>query len=757
MSYVVNTSKQVRLTIGGVNYSSNVIDIQLSDESAFNNGIVATNGTIVLGYVPGGSSIEDYAKQFFDRGQSVLIEISNGSGGYITHPRGWLYVVDSSYDIEENKLSVDVGCKLYLASLSDDVSELLGYTTIPLSDDKRTYSDLSNALQAESKFIWQSNTGSIVKTDFFLGDGTGTNRAQGLWTSVLGVTAINTESLGGSTITPDFLEVSFEFTEPQSSEIDPAEDFDQTIVTTKYTIDFPSVEYVRVRPEDGIGGTNPNAPATVPAGTGRGSDACGDSPIVPGTGGGEGDDPIFEACTEGYEAIETTRQIEVENRDVSTTYYQAVGRQASKIIQEDYDSKLQHNDEYWKDLIEFCRFGFGTKCDPDGGCVDQTTLEANNSMRSSLVIEDNYYGDGGILIRKNVETFEDMFDCYTPSDWRYGVKDPFSDAVISKFRKMHLYTGPSYEYMSSRVLTEYQYFDSHTIETTTTWTSDCGKESTFYEEDETWIQRIRDAYPWGKKRVVKKITSKKTTEREEQKSTDPTTVTRTLKIGDVKAPKAYIEPPTESGAIIMQTSLPLIVGGFNASYLAATRYLRNYRRFLEGESKGIRVIEALRSEIITGWFPSMPFRFYDSRYEKVFGLRMNACSWGLSQTEAVVSTDGIFIGVSNGVLSEADGIPLIINETSVTPAEGITEVIEVNLRLSAIQTNGGGDSDTGIVSAPVDTYFDNFATLVIWVSGAIFEPGSLLATDENGGVPIANGSTLVTTGAVVVNADLFTP
>ena len=758
MTYVVNKSRDVELLIHGVNYTNNVLSIELSDDSAVNNGIVTTSGTIVLGYVPGGASIADYDKNFFLRGRPVIINVANQSGTLVRHPRGHLYVVETSYDIEANQLSVEVGCKLYLASISDDVSELIGYTTLTLNSEQQTFSDLSSALQAESKFIWQNNQGAITKTDFFDGDGLGTNKAPGEWLSKLGETTISAEALGGGSIPPDVLELSFDYVVDQTSTINPEEDFERSTVVTKYTIDYPAVEYVRVKPENGLPGTAPGGQNTIPnpGGPGRGSDTCGDSPVAPPDSEG---DPNFEACTDGYNIAEVVRLVGVESTEISTTYYQGPGRQISKTTRELYNAKLEHNSDYWKDLIEFCRFGFGTTCKPDGACLGTAIIQGQQQMRDNIVIEQNYYGEGGILTRKVVETYTNMLDCYSPYDWRYKELDIFNRTEISKFRQMHLYTGKRYEYMSSRVDTQYEYFDSHTIETVTTWTSDCGKEGQFYEEDDTWIRRIIDAFPNGKKRVVQTITSNNTPEREEQKSSDPTVVTANAKISDVRSAIAYVEPPTESGRIVMQTSIPIpIATTFNSAITLASKFLLYYRRFLEGDNRGVRVVESLRDDIRENFRPSMPFYFYDARNDELLTLRMDACSWGMTLNECIVSTDGIFVGSLQGEVFEGPSSispPFVLNPSGVTPAAGISEVIQVNLALGVIQENGGGDSVTGVISKPVDTYFNNFTTLVIYVSGAIFGPGSLIAADANGTVPISNGSTLVTTGATVIEDDLF--
>lgn len=157
----------------------------------------------------------------------------------------------------------------------------------------------------------------------------------------------------------------------------------------------------------------------------------------------------------------------------------------------------------------------------------------------------------------------------------------------------------------------------------------------------------------------------------------------------------------------------------------------------------------------------MPFRFYDPRYGKIIALRMNSCSWAMSQNEAIVSTDGIFVGISNGeissfVNSENQTVPSITEETSVVSIESISEVIEVNISLAATQVNGAGGSETGVFIKPdPETVSESNITLVAYVSGGIFDGNTLLAADSNGGVPIANGSTLMTTSSIPIIPDLF--
>lgn len=847
MSWIVNKSKQVTLTINGVDYSDNLLSIELSDESVVNNGIVATNGTISLGYVPGGSSIEDYSKTFFHRGASVLIQINDESAATITHPRGWLYVVDSSYDINANKLTVDVGCKLYLASLSDDISALTGYTDLTLPEDKQTYSDLSSALQSESAFIWQRNDGTIVKSDFFDGDSLGFTKAPGEWVSILGSTAISAETLSQGSIPPDVLEVSYQYEIPANSpDLDPGANFDQTVTTSDYVIPVPFKIYRRKSPttplsqQSGIGSIS-QIPSTLSGG--RDSETCGQSPSQPAP---ENEQGAFEQCQEEYTTVETTEILKVTSREVQKTYYDGPGRQVATVITEKYGPAFELNSSYFNDMISYCQWGFGSRCNPGGGCFSSMSFYGRRRVLQSKTVEKNSYGPGGILVQKVVENFENEFSCLEQDDWRQRTLTLSTGVATERFTPMHSIATRMYQ--ESRTVTTYQYFDSHTVEVTETWVSNCGKSNTFYEafggDSSYYVTRITDAYPFGRKSKTKRIQSNKTPSREEQKSTSDVRITSEGVVSDVRAISAYVEPPEESGAIVMQSSIPTVLSENAAEY--ANKYLLYLRRYLEGDSTGVRVVEALRDDIITNWRPSMPFRFVDIRNNKILALRMNACSWGLSQTEAIVSTDGIFIGISNGQLAipsnlvgnenppalpsgtvlsrfvgSISGTTLVVTavldgtieigqvltgtgiasntyitgyvtgngglgtyivsisqtvssttiqsnttvsipasaptvtETAVGAIEGLVEVIKVDLWLFITRTNGGGDSATGVFQPPVDTEVTWQVTTGIYVNGGIYGPGSLIAADANGGVPIANGSTLLSTSATVIDGDLF--
>ena len=134
MGYLVQKTRASQLTVGGVDYTSSFVSLQVSDVSAFKNGLMTTSGTLVLGQRPGGSDIEDYDRNIFKRGTVVILDITEPGGAAYRHPRGYLYVISVSYNVEVEQLEIAVGCRLALAFLTDDG---YGHTGGPQLTDQR--------------------------------------------------------------------------------------------------------------------------------------------------------------------------------------------------------------------------------------------------------------------------------------------------------------------------------------------------------------------------------------------------------------------------------------------------------------------------------------------------------------------------------------------------------------------------------------------------------------------------------------------
>ena len=64
MGFVNLTPKPSSFQVGGVEFIDNLVSWQVSDQSAYRNGLIATAGTCVLGSKPG-QSLVDYDRNRF--------------------------------------------------------------------------------------------------------------------------------------------------------------------------------------------------------------------------------------------------------------------------------------------------------------------------------------------------------------------------------------------------------------------------------------------------------------------------------------------------------------------------------------------------------------------------------------------------------------------------------------------------------------------------------------------------------------------
>ena len=292
MSYIVNQARVHSLTIGGVDYTSALTSWVASDASANNNGFITTSGSLVLGAYSGGPDVEDYDRNDFKRGVPVVLTMANPDGTTYRHPRGLLYIISTSYSVENESLNVEIGCRLALAQIMDDPSTTVDLSPIPLDPAQKQLSNISAAFATAGKYLYQDNQGNLVSGTFFDGDSEA-GVAPGVWTSILGVTALSASPLAGTGAIPDKINLSYSV--PQGTVAnDQKGKIDTTTTTSYYWVDYPASLSVRVG--DGnlnnAGGTNPGDQPPGPS-----NDPCGNTPSDPG-GNGEGSDQ--GSCQENY-------------------------------------------------------------------------------------------------------------------------------------------------------------------------------------------------------------------------------------------------------------------------------------------------------------------------------------------------------------------------------------------------------------------------------------------------------------------------
>lgn len=824
MTYIVNRHLGARITINGVDRTSNLESIQLSDSSVRGGGLIATSGTVALRQSLGAPSIADYEKTDFLRGQVIVVDIKKPDGSYVRHPRGYLYIIQSSYNPEDNKVEIEVGCLIYLASISDDITNLIGYTSLTIPDDQKNYSTLNDALKTECKLIYQNNQGSIVSGTFFEGDGYNTI-SNGEWLSIFGVTTLGVTSLGSSSVVPDKIELTYNTTDPNSSSTDPPK-VDTVVTDSSYFLVYPASIWERARPTGGLTGVT-GTTTTNTTTTTRTSDACGTSPVTPPP-----DPAPTTSCSEGYQSEATKQATAVTSHEENITYYNGPGNAISRAESTKYGPAVELNSSYYQDLYGFCVWGYSTQCNPSGNCP----LVGLDTVKQSYQITTYEYGQAGEVTKQVQDSYKDRLAAAKQIDWRAGLKQTGGVLEYSSFDAIT--TGTFY--LSQRVTTSYEYYENSTVETTVTQTSPAdGSEGVGIRAG---VSIDATAGPSTSVRRISSTTGGPPAPNSSVGGTTGLSVSKTIE--DIRPYVKYVDPPTETNPVTLQAQIQLTLTA-NAETIASN-YIYYYRKLLEAESTGLRIIEGLRDDIVSNWRPGKPFRYWDPREEQMYALRMDACSWAMDADECIVSTDAMMIGATTGTVSSmpsnvvgnehrptlstpiayfqgsisgntltvtsllggqiplygiisVDGVPSGVYITSFVSGTGGTGTYTISQSVSAISSatiyvystitpgqtiptitgdtglangsfsilitvsfyfrslfsTGGGDNGYGIITPPPTDNVQNFQTYVTFVSGALFGPGSLIAADSTGGVPISNGSVLLSTNPTIVDSDLF--
>ena len=181
----------------------------------------------------------------------------------------------------------------------------------------------------------------------------------------------------------------------------------------------------------------------------------------------------------------------------------------------------------------------------------------------------------------------------------------------------------------------------------------------------------------------------------------------------------------------------------------------------------------MRSEIVTGWYPGRPFRYADTQNNKIVAMRMDACSWGVTPEEAIVVTNGVWNGFSDGTLvignnltgnstptfdgSDPSTPPAVDAPPSIssdTVGQSFAFEVDISLRLDSSIFVYGEDGVSTPNPALPETYSINM-TLVPFVGGIVVTAGDLLETTGGGSIPLGYGGLLVTENATVVDGNLF--
>lgn len=763
MSYLINQAREFFITVNGVDYSDYLLDFQVSDDTCEMNGLVKTTGAVVFSTYGPSPVVEDYGRDNFKRGHVVILDVRLPDGSIVRHPRGYLYVVSTIYNPEQNTLAVELACRLGLAALTDEVDALLPLVPIDLEVAGQSLANVSGSFVADGKYLFQDNTGALVSNLYFDGDGYGT-AAPGEWVSVLGGTSLANSPLASNSGIPDEIEISYSIpagalNSDQSGKIDISE------TTSYYYVSYPAIVFVRkntTQTSSTVGGvtiityvgnilpsgTSPKPPTT--------DSGCGDYDTPPDPGGG-GD---VVSCSDLYETVQQVTYVPAVRVERTTTYYRGPGGQVDYIVSETYGPAIEANSQYYADKYSFCRFSFGGSCIPNGGCP----LEGLQNILLQRTETRNYFGTGNQLVRTVTDQFVPILSGAQPTDWRASTVGGTSRS-FSTLNETSLYRVQRQE---SRYYTEGTNTNVEEQDTYNSITSRGSGISTGGSIDalngiKTMTRRISTTITTLP--LNPDIINSPTTQTIEKKKTITLYSTR------------YTASPGEAGPLIKKVQIPVPILSDNAATISGIidRFSDYTERFTKGVSFGTVIVEGLREDIVTNWRPGMPFRYYDPYNNKLSAMRMDACTWSVKPEGMVVGMNGIWIGDTDGTVtfpSNLVGNSLPDMGSGVTPPPGagsppsvsgetynasgnFTFVVEVNLNLNIEKVIWGEQGVNPQLPSLEDRTFNINEALSVWVGGIIVAPGDLLALNGDGGIPAEYNGTIVVTAATIVDPDIF--
>jgi len=700
MSYLINSTRLAEVKIQGVDVTDRIVEISLSDSSGVKNGLIATDGEVKLAYRPGSPDREDYQRNTFARGSVVTIDIVFPSGNRRRHPRGYLFVIDSNFDPQDESIRINVGCGMAFAALDGDVTDILPLPELFIPKTREDYQSISAALATEGRIAWYDGYGTLRSSKLFEGD-TGNYSPPGKWVSVFGVTAQaispldSTRSIvsdegtsgggggqdgggGGGGVDgspyqgtdPDNILVDWEEPsgpiDPDTGLPDPPEDdpddpgagnpFDVTLSEAFYYTQYPVIHYERVPPEP----EDPEDPNPLEDGgdpqpdsgldEARPSDCVDELTESDNPAGAEGsdsggDDNGDTDCMENWETVRTPLYVGVKSTEYAEAYYDGPGKSKDRSLSKRSGPALEINSQYFGDVYQVCRQSWATRCNPNGYCptaIGQATVTLEETTYKVT------FNPDGSVATETAERFVPFLAAARPDDWRSGVVD----GKIKGFRRLEPFINIMYR--SQVVIVEHLYPKNGSRRVTTTYDSITSRGTGLPSS----INRA-DAYNGIK--TVRRESSYTLGLNPEQPAAlaQPEPPTET-KESEIVFPKHESSGTAVKGTFVFQESIPFPIYVLKLGNLTIKGVVNNYedylRRCLKGMSLGLRLGESLREEIISDWAPNVPFRYADPRYNTVISMRGDAHTWSMTPEQCVFTVDGLNIGFSNGRLNIPDNI-----------------------------------------------------------------------------------------------------
>ena len=681
MGYLVQKTRAAQLLIGGQDYTSSLVEWSVSDAGAFKKGLMTTQGSLILGQRPGGADIQDYNRNAFKRGTVVTLDMENGDGTTYRHPRGYLYVIGVAYETESEQLVVELGCRLSLAYLTDNADAILPLVPIHLDPAQQTVQNCSASFASAGMVLYQDNQGALVSRKFFGTDSTAGIEA-GEWVSVLGESTLAVTPLAGASAIPDEIDLAYQVPEGVLAD-DNLGLIETTRETSNYFFNYPATIWVR-NPNPVPTGERqlPDKVTTSPGSPGRPASGCGQVPTPPRPGNvtiTPGGTENYYLCSDRWTTDRTNVYLPATRVAISTTTYGGPAAQVSRTEQVVYGPEVEANPGYFADKYAYCVSTYGYACNPQGSCP---YYGLGTRMLQKQVTSYFYGAEANELVKTVQDTYDTILSAYTTDEYRSGI----TNGQPQDFNG-DLTAGPMYR--SQRVVTDYYQEDNTNVQLTTTYTSvasrgvgpSSGKSLDALQGIITTVKR--ESTTTTTLDIRPDTVNSSTTSTTEQKTIIPLD------------PNTYISPPSEAGKYVLEESIPVPLLSEDIDEIKGwvNDYANYLKRFVKGDTYGLQIAESMRPEIVENWYPGMPFRYADTANDVISAMRMDACSWGVTQNEALVVTNGVWNGFSSGTLQLGSNLvgnskpdmtrPTpenpnpIPNPTPPTPVSGPPEIINV--------------------------------------------------------------------------------
>ena len=770
MGYLVQKTRASQLLINGQDSTSSLISFQVSDSSAFKQGLITTSGTILLGQRPGGQSIEDYDRNIFKRGALVTLDLEEPGGSTYRHPRGHLYVITVAYNVEQEQLAVEVGCQIALAFLTDKADAIFPLVPIHLDPAQQTVQNCAASFASAGMVLYQDNQGNLQSRKFFEGDST-SGVAGGEWVSVLGQSTLSVSPLAANSAIPDQIDLSYQIPEGSLAD-DNQGKIDTTVETSNYFLSYPATIWKRnANPTpsgEAEGPAVPESSTPPPQQPPAGSTGCGNTPTPPNPGDAppESTTVAYYTCNDLWSTDRATEYLPAVRVATSTTTYGAPGGQVSFREQIIEGPEIEANTSYFADKYAYCVATYGYACNPQGSCP-YYGLDTKLLSRSTTTYE--YGEEANELVRTIQDNYVTLLSAARTEDYRAGIRN----GIPTGFKQ--LFSADMGMYRQSRVVTEYFKEDNSNIQVTTTFNSITSRGIGISSGVSI------DAIDGIKTSVRRESTTTATLEVRPDTVNSATTSTVELVTELRLNTNSYVSPPDEAGRYVIDESIPVPLLSEDLDEIEGwvEDYSEYLVRFTKGDLYGLQIAESMRPEIVNNWYPGMPFRYADTANNRISAMRMDACEWGVTQEEAIVVTNGIWNGFSSGTLVIGDNLvgnsrpdmtrptpgggapaptpptppstPPVIEDDVVGQSFEFT--VNVNLSLGAIMSTYFEDG----ISKPNPTDLDALVemTLVPYVTGFVVAAGGLLETNGSGSIPVEYNGSLITSDATIVDENLF--